>query len=144
MNDQNIKINKLKKGNHILLETKECIFDIEIISPEQSTIFITGGRRFKNKTEATLVGVFGRQQPDDEDELLFQHEICKNLGIEIHYNTKEDITSAFVTSPVISARIYGENWEFEMWDSKETEKKLRESVEEARSRLRIKNENTKQ
>jgi hypothetical protein len=45
---------------------------------------------------------------------------------------------------VISARIYGENWEFEMWDSKETEKKLRESVEEARSRLRIKNENTKQ
>lgn len=137
MTEKNIQVHKLKKGNRILLETKECVFDIEIVSPNNGVILISGGRRFLKPTEATLIGVFGRRKVDDLDSLLSEKEIEKNLGIEIQYHDKDNITSDFVTSPIISAKIYGEGWDFEMWDSNEKNAKLDKSLEEARGRLRI-------
>ena len=79
----NIKVNKLKKGQHVLLETKECIFDLEILTPSKGAIKIRGGKRFLEPTKATLVGVFGREMIEDEDKLIHKFEIQQNIGIEI-------------------------------------------------------------
>jgi len=144
MAEQNIQLKKLKKGNRILLETKECVFDIEILSPEKAVIMISGGRRFLKPTEAVIIGVFGRRKVDDLDSLLAEKEIEKNIGIEIQYHDKDNITSDFVTSPVVSAKIYGETWGFEMWDANERNAKLEQSLEEARGRLRVSTKSSKE
>lgn len=137
--EKNILIRKLKKGNHILLETKECIYDIEIISPEHALISVLGGRRFAKPTKVSLVGAYGRRNIEDDDSILVEKEIEKNVGIELQYNDKDNITVDFVTSPILSAKIYGETWSFEMWESTEQNKKLETSLDEARARVRIKN-----
>jgi hypothetical protein len=140
MTEKNIQISKLKKGQHILLETKECVFDIEIVSPEKAVVFISGGRRFAKPTEAIVIGVYGRRNTDDDDILLVEKEIEKHIGLELQYNDKDNITSNFVTSPVLSAKVYGEKWAFEVWDANEKDQKLEKALDEARARLRIKTE----
>ena len=133
----NIKVNKLKKGQHVLLETKECIFDLEILTPSKGAIKIRGGKRFLEPTKATLVGVFGREMIEDEDKLIHKFEIQQNIGIEIQYQDKDNITSDFVTSPVLSAKVYGKDWEYEVWSLEENNKRLAQSLDEARARLRV-------
>lgn len=135
---ESIKINKLRKGNKILLETKECVFDLEILSPDKAIVSITGGRRFAKPVEAVIIGVYGRRKPDDDDTLLAEKEIERNIGIELQYNDKDNITSNFVTSPVLSAKVYGTGWSFEVWDENEKNLVLDKALEEARHRLRIK------
>jgi hypothetical protein len=137
MSEKNIDIVKLKKDTKILVETKECIFDIQIITPKKGLITITGGRRFTSPIKATLVGVYGRRKAEDEDKLLASKQIEKNIGIEIQYNDKDDIPTDFITSPVLSAKVYNTNWGYEMWDTAEKDKQLSQSVEEAKARLRI-------
>lgn len=138
---KNLIISKLKKGNKILLETKECIFDIEILSPKKSHITICGGRRFIKPTKATIIGVYGKRDVNDEDSLLEKDQIEKNIGLEFQYNDNDNITCNFVTSPILSAKVYGKDWSYEIWDNNDRNSILERSLEEARSRIRI-NTNT--
>ena len=140
MTEKNIHLEKLKKGNRVLLETKECVFDLEILSPENGVVLITGGRRFTKPTIVTIVGAFGRRKIEDEDKLLAERQIERNIGIELQYNNKNEITCDFVTSPIVSGKIYGDNWSFEMWERIEQNKKMEISLEEARARIRLKTE----
>lgn len=144
MKNANIVVHKLKVGNKILLETKECVFELEVLDPAAGEIRIVGGRRFVNPTNATLIGVFGRRKADDKDMLLVRHEIEKDFGIELKYADAQGRVSDFVTSPVVSARLYGGDWNFEMWEANENELKLSKSLEEARTRVRAVPERKKQ
>jgi hypothetical protein len=133
----NIQVGKLKQGSKILLETKECVFDIEVVDPANGGIIISGGRRFITPTNAKLLGVFGRENNEKNDYLIHPNEIEKNVGIEIIYQDKDRISSDFVTSPIISAKIFGDGWSYEVWEDKEKEKVLAQSLENARAKLRI-------
>lgn len=134
----NIQVGKLKQGSKILLETKECVFDIEVVDPANGGIVISGGRRFVKPTNAKLIGVFGRENNEKNDALIHPNEIEKNVGVEIIYQDKDNISSDFVTSPILSAKISGEGWSYEVWEDKEKEKVLAKSLEDARAKLRIK------
>jgi hypothetical protein len=145
----NIKVNKLKQGNKVLLETKESVFDFEILDPENGLIMIEGGRKFTTAKVATLVGVYGRRDFLHQDSLLAPLEIERGQGIEIQYRDSDNIYSDFVTSPVLSARIHGtdaegKEWGFEVWDSSEQDATLAKSLAEARDRLRAQIPNTKE
>lgn len=137
----NIEIQKLKQGNKVLLETKESIFDIEILDPANGLILIEGSRRFaKDKKEAVLVGAYGKRDFLHQDSLVAPFQIEQGLGIEIKYRDKDDISCDFVTSPVLSAKIHGtdaegKSWGFEMWDTSERDKNLADSLHAARVRL---------
>ena len=91
--------------------------------------------------EATLVGVYGRRDFLHQDSLLAPFQIERGLGIEIRYKDNDSISSDFVTSPVLSAKIHGtddtgKEWGYEAWDSDETDKILAKSLQEARDRVR--------
>lgn len=133
----NIKIEKLKYGTKILLETKECVFDIEVIDPANGDIIISGGKRFTKTTTAKLVGAFGRDSNEKVDSLIHPNEIEKNVGVEIIYKDRDNVSCDFVTSPVISAKIFGDGWSYEVWEDKEKEKILSQSLNDARAKLRI-------
>lgn len=133
----NIELIKLKQGNKLLLETRECVFDVELVDPSTGSILIVGGKRFLEPTQATLVGVYGKRNVDDRDTLIASLQIEKSLGIEIKYQDKDGTSSDFVTSPVVSAKVYDKDWAFEMWDTSEKDKRLKASLEEARARVRV-------
>ncbi len=138
MTEQNIHLQKLKRGTKILLETKECVFDIEVLSPDSAIVSIIGGKRFIKPTEVRIIGAFGRRSIEDEDTLLADRQIERNIGLEIQYNDKDNITSDFISSPILSAKLYGDKWSFEMWKDETKDKLLEDHLEEARARTRIK------
>lgn len=137
----NIDVQKLKQGNKVLLETKESVFDFEVLDPANGLIMIEGGRKFTTPKEAVLVGVYGRRDFLHQDSLLAPFQIERGLGIEIKYKDGDEISSDFVTSPVLSAKIHGKDtegkeWGYEVWDSDEQDKTLAKSLQEARDRIR--------
>jgi hypothetical protein len=122
-----IKLSKLKEGNKVLLETKESIFEVEILNPNTGRIQIVGSRRFPHKTKARIVG-----SHNDKGDLT-KLEIHQNAGLEIEYK-EGTVNHQFVTSPVISARVSGEqdgkHWSYEVWEKPD----IRSAVDEARKR----------
>lgn len=137
----NIDVQKLKQGNRVLLETKESVFDFEIVDPANGLIVIEGGRKFTTPKEAVLVGVYGRRDFLHQDSLLAPFQIERGIGIELRYKDGDEISSDFVTSPVLSAKIHGKDaegkeWGYEIWDSDEQDKTLAKSLQEARDRIR--------
>ena len=135
----NIELAKRKQGDKLLLETRECVFDLELVDPTTGSILIVGGKRFIDPTQAILVGVYGRRAIEDNDSLLMPLQIEQNIGIEIKYFDKDGVSSDFVTSPVLSAKIYNDNWSFEAWDTSDRDKKLQNSLNEAKARIRVQN-----
>lgn len=135
----NIELAKRKQGDRLLLETRECIFDLELVDPSTGSVLIVGGKRFIEPTQAMLVGVYGRRAIEDNDTLLLPLQIEQNIGVEIKYFDKDGISSDFVTSPVLSAKVYNDNWAFEAWDTSDKDKKLAASLNEARNRIRVQN-----
>lgn len=138
----NIEVNKLKQGTKVLLETKESVFDLEVLDPTNGLILIEGSRRFiKKPREAVLVGVYGKRDFLHNDELLAPFQIERGIGIEIKYNDDDGVSNDFITSPILSAKIHGTNaegkeWGYEVWDSDEQNKILAQSVAAARLRIR--------
>jgi hypothetical protein len=123
-----INLNKLKEDTKILLETKESIFEIEVLNPKTGKISIVGGRRFPTHTKAKIVG------SRDEHDNLLKLEIHRNMPLEIEY--KEGTTNnAFVTSTVVSAKLSGvlegKPWEFEVWGKPD----ISAAISEAKKRL---------
>ena len=94
---QKINIQKLKKNNRIILETKETVFEIVIVNPKQRKVEVHGGISFIRPTSATL-----------------KNEIKKNKTVEFLYNFG-GIEETFVTSEVVSATIYGSgnSWHYD-------------------------------
>lgn len=103
-----IKLNKLKEGNQILLETKESVFEIELLNPNTGRIEIVGSRRFPRRTRAKIVGAH------DDDGKQIKGEIHQNQGVEIEYKDGET-TNNFVTSPVLTAKVTGKSDEGKVW-----------------------------
>lgn len=137
----NIDINKLKQGNKVLLETRESVFNFEVLNPENGLILIEGGRKFAKPREAVLVGAYGRRDFLEQDSLLAPFQIERGVGIEIKYKDSDNVSCDFVTSPVLSAKIHGNDaegkeWGYEVWDSDERDKDLAKSLAEARDRVR--------
>lgn len=135
----NIELAKRKQGDKLLLETRECVFDIELVDPSTGSVLIVGGKRFLEPTQATVVGVYGKRAIEDKDSLFIPLQIEQNIGIEIRYFDKGGVSSDFVTSPVLSAKIYNDEWAFEVWDTTERDKKLQSSLDEAKARIRVQN-----
>lgn len=130
-----ISLDKLKVGNKILLETKESVFDIEIVDPSKGVVNIVGSKRFLYPTEAIIDGAY-------EDSNINKLQIRYNQGLQINY-TQKGVKSEFVTSAVVSALIQGqktvpglehETWKFDVWEKLKTQDKPTKEV---------KNENSK-
>lgn len=143
-----ISLSKLKRGSKILLETRECVFEMEVYAPLQGKVRITGGKRFLDKTNAVVVGSYGALTREGEERLQHPNEIERGIGVQMSYTDNDGISIEFVTSPVISGRIYGkadgQAWEYEVWPDDERNKRMAQAVNDARARLRInqKNEDT--
>ena len=132
-----IDLRKLRTGNKILLETKECVFEIEVINPENGFVNISGGKRFIIPTVATILGSYGFTEDDATERLVKELCIDKNYGVQIHYTDKEDISCDIITSVVVSAKISGDGWSYEVWENDEKKKILNQAIDEAIARNRI-------
>lgn len=154
MNAPKISISKLKPNTQLLLETKESVFDITIINPEEREVLIFGGKRFAKPTKAVIKGAFGAlEEKKDSEALAFPGEIAKGYGVEIVYDS-QGTPHDFVTSGVLSAKISGkgtgskikdsegniienwDDWEYELWDANEKNEALHASLEEAKGRFK--------
>ena len=123
-----IKLNKLKEGQKILLETKESVFEIDILNPNTGRAEIVGSKRFPRKTKIKIWG------SHDDNGKQVKGEIHHNAGLEIEYKDG-DSNNIFVTSPVVSARLSGlddagKPWSVEVWERPD----IKAAVEEARKR----------
>src|SRR5690606_27033611 len=111
-----LDLTKRKKGDLILLETKEAVFEIKIITPSTGRTLIQGGKRFKLPTEAKIIGSYGAST-NEKEKLRIKLSIEHGIGIQINYLDEEGNKSEFITAPVISANITGEGFQkgFEVW-----------------------------
>jgi hypothetical protein len=92
-----IDIANLKKGDRVVVETKNSVYDMTVI--EGCLVRIQGGRYFKEPKEELFSGcTLGTK-------IIRLGWICPSLRMEfgtpLHH---------ILTSPVKNAIIYGENW----------------------------------
>tara|TARA_R110000824_G_scaffold23260_15_gene83810 strand:- start:4128 stop:4460 length:333 start_codon:yes stop_codon:yes gene_type:complete len=105
MSAEKINIKKLKKNNRIILETKETVFEIVVISPRRREVEVHGGIQFIRPTTCFI-----------------KEEIKKNNRVKFYYNFG-GVEETFVTSKVVSATIYGpeNSWHYDAIEKSKNE-----------------------
>ena len=101
---QSIDIAKLDKDTKILLETKDTIFEIVVISPNDRLVAVNGGIKLVYKTKAKIKQI-----------------IKKGSSVEFWCEGLED-GGRIKTSPVVSATIYSHDGSWH-YDAIEKEKR---------------------
>lgn len=108
-----IHIDKLRKGDKIILETKAEVFEITIIDPLMCKVKIESTlQSVNNKRNLFIIGCSCPVATEIlEEENVLDKTIYQNYVLHIKHGKKVIVTTPVCTAKVISA---DKSWEYEM------------------------------
>tara|TARA_R100000008_G_scaffold23676_1_gene12725 strand:- start:984 stop:1313 length:330 start_codon:yes stop_codon:yes gene_type:complete len=100
-----VDISTIESGVQLLIETKNAIYDIEIVDGATGEVMLTGGYKVASPTKAILSGASWQNRK-------YEHQIRKGMTIDFFYNGDERLTTARVSNVVLFGP--NESWYYDM------------------------------
>ena len=115
-----IDIHKLEVGTNLLIQTQDdTVYEVIVISPQEASVYIAGGKLFQRGIEATIISSYWEDDYDNRQPHIIQKGLCIEVKVP---NQKIKSGWHYVsTTPVVSAKITAanESWELEVWEEKQ-------------------------